>query len=136
MSFKTELKKFYSWTKLKIRLNNLRRTQNVKEGELWWAAVGKNIGIEINGKHENFARPVIVFRKLGYKGFLAIPTTTQLHEGTWYVPITVRDKVTRVVLSQVKIMSTSRLYKKIGILSKNDMTRVREGFEKLYLGKK
>ena len=96
----------------------------------------KNIGIEINGKHRSFSRPVIIFRKFGSKGFLAIPTTTQPHDGSWYVPICIANKDTRAVLSQPRTMSTSRLYKKMGTLSEEDFIKVREGFKDLCLENK
>ena len=136
MTHSYEIHRFYEWIKLKIKLDKIHRTSRIKEGEIWWAAVGKNVGVEINGKHKAFARPVIIFRKLGYMGFLAIPTTTKIHDGSWYVSIHINAKTTRAVLSQIRIMSTSRLYKKMGRISEQDMDNVRAGFEKLYLNKK
>ena len=31
--------------------------------QIWWCAVGNNIGLEQNGKGENFERPVLIFKK-------------------------------------------------------------------------
>ena len=58
----------------------------ITEGDLWWCAVGENVGIEVNGKSKDFTRPVIILKKFGRLGFLGIPTTTQHRVGTWYVP--------------------------------------------------
>ena len=31
-----------------------------RDGEIWWARLGVNIGYEMDGKNSNFARPVTV----------------------------------------------------------------------------
>ena len=33
-------------------LYNTGRVPAIKEGEIWWCAMGENIGVEINGKNE------------------------------------------------------------------------------------
>lgn len=48
----------------------------ITEGEVWWVAIGENVGVEINGKSRYFSRPVIVFRKLSHLGFMGIPLST------------------------------------------------------------
>ena len=49
-------KHFREWIDVKedIHFNNVSHTIN--EGEIWWCAVGENVGIEINGKSDAFAR--------------------------------------------------------------------------------
>ena len=39
-----------------------------REGEIWWAHFGVNIGYEIDDKKANFARPVIVLHKYPRRG--------------------------------------------------------------------
>jgi hypothetical protein len=38
--------------------------QNFRAGEIWWVEVGVNLGFEIDGKHENFERPVLILKKI------------------------------------------------------------------------
>ena len=39
------------------------------EKEVWWSALGVNIGVEMDGKNENFERPVLVLRKINDQQF-------------------------------------------------------------------
>ena len=48
-----------------------------KEGELWWVHMGENIGVEINGKGDQFTRPAVIYKKFNSSIMLIIPTTTQ-----------------------------------------------------------
>lgn len=47
-----------------------------KEGEIWWAYLGLNIGFEIDGKGKDFSRPVLVLKKYNGYSFLALPLST------------------------------------------------------------
>ena len=133
-SVNSENDKFYQWTKLKIHLDKIGRMPRIKEGEIWWAAVGKNIGVEINGKSKDFSRPILIYKKLGRQGFLAIPLTTQSHIGSWNVEFEFKNKTSRAVLSQIKVMSVSRLYKYLGRISESDFKLIKIAFKRLYLG--
>lgn len=128
-----ENKLFDDWSELKKCLNSKVHFPRISEGDVWWCSMGKNIGVEINGKNEKFSRPVIVFKKLSVFGFLAVPMSTQKHSGPWYVPLTFHSRDQVAVLSQIRIISVARLYKRFGSLSKRDFQLVRDGFKKLYI---
>ncbi|MBR2864430.1 type II toxin-antitoxin system PemK/MazF family toxin [Candidatus Saccharibacteria bacterium] len=131
-----EEKHFWEWIELKAKLHNIGRVRAIHEGEIWWAAVGENIGVEINGKSTSFTRPVLIFKKLSKFSFLAVPLTSQEHSGSWYAPFTFKNKSQYAVLSQIRIMSVSRLNKRMGIIPNSDYALVRDGFRRLYLGEK
>lgn len=132
MNINEEVNMFYQWIKLKIRRHFRRSIPTIREGDIWWAAVGKNVGIEINGKNVDFSRPVLVYKKLSRLGFLAIPLTTQPHEGDWYIPFEFQNKTSRAVLSQIRVLSVYRLYTRMGRLSAGDFTLIKKGFMNLY----
>ena len=46
------------------------------EREIWWCAIGVNVGFEQDGKGERFARPVLIIRKFSKNVFLGVPLTT------------------------------------------------------------
>lgn len=96
--------------------------------------MGENVGVEINGKHEVFSRPVLVFKKLSRYGFMGIPLTSQPHEGSWYVSFVFKDKTEVAALAQARVMSVARLYKMMGTLPDSDFQTIKQGFAKLYLG--
>ncbi len=127
-----EEKRFDEWNELKKDKHSSSRVPAIKEGEIWWCAMGENVGVEINGKNELFSRPVLVFKKLSRLGFLEIPLTTQKHDGDWYVPFIFKDKTSTAVLSQVRTFSALRLYRRMGTLTETDFDLVVAGFNKLY----
>jgi mRNA interferase MazF len=53
-------KDFDRWNKKKKALNETDFTDYVHEREVWWCALGVNVGLEADGKHDNFERPVLV----------------------------------------------------------------------------
>ena len=110
-----------------------RRIPKITEAEVWWVAVGENVGVEINGKSEYFSRPVIVFKKLNHLAFMGIPLTTKEHDGAWYVGFRFQGKEIYATLSQAKVFSTARLYNRLGQVAEDDMKKVKDGFRNLYL---
>lgn len=127
-----ETKHFTEWIKLKERLHNTESSLNVHEGEIWWCAVGENVGVEINGKNKDFSRPILVLKKLSRYGFMGIPLTSQSHNGSWYVKFVFQNREEYAVLAQAKVVSVRRLYNKIGQLPHSDLELVRNGFRRLF----
>ena len=110
-----------------------RKIPKVSDGEVWWVAVGENVGIEINGKSEYYSRPVLVFKKLSHLGFMGIPLSTQKHDGAWYICFKFQGKEIYAALSQIRVFSSARLYNRLGQIAENDMEKVKTGFKELYL---
>jgi mRNA interferase MazF len=102
-------------------------TPNVKNREIWYLHLGCNLGMEADGKNNNFERPVLIFKKLSNSLFIGIPLTSKVKVGSWFFQIT--DEATGTpgvaVLSQVRVFDTKRLSRKIG------KKLPREEFEKL-----
>ena len=50
-----EEKHFNEWIVVKTFLHNKATIRDIKEGDVYWCAVGENVGVEINGKclHEH-----------------------------------------------------------------------------------
>lgn len=127
------IKRFQEWITLKEKL----RTHDTKpplfkEGEIWWCGMGENIGVEVSGKNQDFSRPVLVFKKLSKYGFLGIPTSTKIKDGTWYVKIDYQGKNFVVNLSQTKFFSYKRLYNKITTLDSKDFYKTKQAFADLF----
>ncbi|MBR3220242.1 type II toxin-antitoxin system PemK/MazF family toxin, partial [Candidatus Saccharibacteria bacterium] len=93
---------------------------------------GENVGVEMNGKSDRFARPVLIYKKLNRHSFLAIPISTRIKTGSWYVKFTFRKMSRVAVLSQIKVMSVYRLYDRMGELDNFDMDKIITGFNALY----
>lgn len=128
------IKGFFSWIQIKSRLHYREyELPFFSEGEMWWAHVGENVGFEVNGKGQQFTRPVVIFKKLSKYTFLAVPITTSQKQGSWYVSFYYRGKQT-AVLSQVRVISSKRLREKMGLLANADFKKIRLKFKELYCG--
>lgn len=127
-----ETKDFSGWINVKENVHFKGRMPDIREGEVWWCAVGENVGIEINGKNDAFSRPVVILKKLSKYGFLGVPLTSQEHNGSWYASFKFKNKVQYASLAQVRVLSVSRLYKKMGMVPNSDLRIIKNGFRKLY----
>ncbi len=88
--------------------------------------IGVNIGVEIDGKHEHFLRPVVVVRKFNKDMALIVPTTARSKpENKYYLVVTGDDaKRYTVCLSQIRAISSKRLFRKIGTIRKTDYAKL------------
>ncbi len=128
------VKRFLEWIKLKEKLHGgVHNPPLFRQGEVWWVSIGENIGTEINGKSKLFSRPVLVYKKLGTNSFLGIPMTSQIKEGSWYVQIKLFDKISIILLHQMKVFDYRRLSSKLGQIDDEDFRKVKAGFTYLYV---
>jgi len=124
------------WWRTSVVLRDKKSKPNFNEGEIWWASIGMNVGVEIFGKGSEFARPVIVFKKFNEDAFLAIPLTSRSKEGMWYFPV-VHNETTRIaILSQIRALDAKRLLSKMGTLSDDEFQKIKEQFTVLYASQK
>jgi len=128
----SEEKRFDEWIDLKSDLHKLKFIRSIHEGEVWWCAMGENVGVEINGKNAAFARPAIILKKFGRLGFMAIPLTSQPHEGSWYAHFRFQGKDEWAVLSQARFLSISRIFRRMGAVDDEDWRLIKRGFLELY----
>ncbi len=126
-----EEKRFDEWMTVKEGLHNSNRLRSIKEGEVWWCGFGENVGAEINGKNDYFARPVVILRKLSRCNFIGIPLTSKRHEGTWYVSFVLNRREQVAVVAQIRNLSVARLYRKIGELPDADFDIIKDGLREL-----
>jgi mRNA interferase MazF len=127
------VKRFLEWIGIKQKLDaHDYNPPLVSESDLWWCAIGENVGIETSGKGRNFTRPIIVIKKFGRLAFFGIPTTTKRREGTWYVQFTHKGIEETALLSQARMFSYKRLDRKMGELDDTDLRNVREAFVRLF----
>lgn len=121
------------WIKLKEKLHHIEAgSPVVKERDLWWVSFGENIGSEMNGKNSLFSRPALIIKKLSREFFLVAPTTSQSHEGSWYIKIKHAGKDTFVCLHQIRTVDFRRFSSQLGRIDESDFTAVKKAFDKLY----
>lgn len=97
--------------------------------------MGTNIGVEIDGKHELFLRPVIVARKFNKHMLLVIPSTTQTKTSKYYVQVSGEDeKYYTACISQLRTISSKRLLRKIGTVAEEDYIHMLARTSNMVLG--
>ncbi len=109
-------KDFGAWNSQKRKRDTVPRVY-YHEREIWWCALGLNIGWEMDGKGGNFTRPVVIIRGFNAGLFVAVALTSKSKTGNYYMPLgRVGDTDATAVLSQVRVLDTKRLVRKIGTL--------------------
>jgi len=121
------LAQFVAWTKLKVRLH-IKPEDGVYfyEREIWWASLGANVGYEQDGKHEYFERPVLVLKKFNKHILWALPITSKEKIGDYYHPIEYDSERYSVILSQLRLISSKRLLRKIRTLPEEEFSTIKE----------
>lgn len=122
------MKNFDQWNEKKKQAHEEVNKLSFYEREVWWIYAGVNIGVEIDGKHELFLRPVVIARKFNKDMALIVPTTAQDKKGNKYYFIVVGDdgKQYTVCLSQVRAISSKRLFRKVGTINKESYSALLE----------
>lgn len=108
------------------------RSLYIHEREVWWSSVGVNVGSEIDGKNENFERPVLVAKVISGGGFFGIPLTTKPKGHRYEVAVQHSKGMTFANVSQLRFFSAKRLLRKVGVVDRENfesvMSRVRALF--------
>ena len=126
---KSVLKIFIDWTKLKVTIHLSEREVYPKVREIWWTSVGQNIGVEINGKNENFERPVLVIKVFNSLSVLVAPISSKVNEDKNCIKFTNIDGEENIInMSQIRSMSTKRFMRKVGDLKVEDFEKVKDLF--------
>ena len=129
---KSILKIFVAWTKIKVMVHLSERKIYPKIKEIWWASLGQNIGVEINGKNENFERPVAVIKVFNRFGVLAAPISSTVKDDKYCVRFINNEGEEKIInISQIRSISTKRLLRKMGDLSVEDFEKVKKVFKQL-----
>jgi mRNA interferase MazF len=111
-------KDFDSWNEIKKEVDDKKINQNFffYEREVWWCSLGANIGVETDGKNDNFERPVLLVKRFNKDMAWVLPITSRSGDGRFYYPIRYEKQAQSVIVSQIRTVSTKRLLRKIRVL--------------------
>ena len=109
---------YVSWYRLKAKIENIDEVRLFQEREIWWCSLGANIGAEEDGKNELFERPVLVVRKFSKELFIGLPLSTKLKDNRYYHPIKIGEQEGSVLVSQLRVLSSKRLTRKLEKIGK------------------
>lgn len=103
--------------------------------EIWWCALGVNIGFEQDGTGKNFDRPIVVIRRFNENIFWGAALTGRKKEGKFYFPIElVEDREASVVLSQIRLIDTKRLIRKITTMDEGKFEELKNSLKRTLFG--
>ena len=126
------LRKFVHWTKIKFRLHTAEGPKfYFREREIWWCSLGANIGHEQDGKKRGFERPVLVLKKFNPYLLWTIPLTSKQKQGKYYIETKYRGESYMLILSQLRVISSKRLTRKIRTMPKKEFDEVRQHIKDL-----
>ena len=127
------MKSFDDWNQKKKHTDKNHARPLFKEREVWWCSVGVNVGDEQDGKGNSFARPVLVLRKFNRNVFVGIPFSTQIKSNPFYHPISFNNREQSLILSQIRLLDAKRFGIKIGELSEEKVSAIKEKIKNLLL---
>jgi mRNA interferase MazF len=115
---------FTIWNTYKENLDKRLSVPVFHSREIWWCALGKNIGHEQDGKNELFERPVLILQKFSKEVCVVIPITSTDKEGKYYYELEMSDS--RVILSQIRLISAKRLLRFIKTISRTEFNIIKQ----------
>lgn len=95
------------------------------EREIWWISLGLNIGVEINGKSEEYERPALVIKKFNRQMVWVLPTTSQIKDTKFHEKFMFEGREYFVALTQIRTVSTKRFLRKAGMIPEQDFETIK-----------
>lgn len=131
------IKNYDKWNQRKKTLYNkiLPDSFFFLEREIWWASVGVNVGHEIDGKNDDFARPVLIFKKISEDTLWALPLSSAEKEGNYFYNIMQGGKKRVVLLLQIRFISANRLLQLISRIDENEFALIQDQIIGIIRGK-
>lgn len=119
---------FSSWNKLKQKIDSREGGKIfLHTREVWWCSLGVNVGGEINGKNELYERPCLMLNVYNKDMALVLPITSIEKKDKFHYEIILDNgKKVYVKLTQVRVISTKRVIRKISTLNKEDFKNIKE----------
>ena len=119
-------KPFDEWNTLKKQLEGRQTFPFFKEREVWFAAVGVNVGHEEDGKNTKHERPVLVLKRFNKNLFFGVAFSSIFKpENDFYHTIFLNGRASSVILSQAKVYCSRRLFRRMAILDKPEFEVVK-----------
>lgn len=134
------MKDYSKWHIIKSQIESFEREIFFRDREIWWCSLGANVGFEQDGKNEKYERPVLVFRKFNKDIFWGLPLTSKEKDSIFYHKLILNienkneeteEKISWVILSQLRLLSGKRLIRRIARINKNTFKEIEEGVIKL-----
>ena len=112
-------KDFDRWSEDKKKIHAQHEEKLYHAREIWWCALGVNIGFEQDGSGINAQRPVLVLKGFSKQVCLIIPLTTSTKTNPYHFALgKVDGREAFAIMSQIRLIDTKRLINKVGVIDK------------------
>ncbi|MEI8174469.1 MAG: type II toxin-antitoxin system PemK/MazF family toxin [bacterium] len=125
-------KDFDNWNKIKKEKHNKNMLPLFSEREIWWCALGINIGSEEDGKGVNYLRPVLILRKFNKSIFYGLPITSKKKNDMFHISINSGKIEGSLILSQMRLIDVRRLSHLLGKITETEMTEIKKKLKELF----
>ena len=143
------IKNFLDWIKVKVHTDKLDTENNsienstntsklkiskevIRKGEIRWSIFGVNIGREMDGKGENFARPVLILHVIGDSLALVAPITSKNKKLPGYIQLDWSGHGDSLCIHQIRIVSTKRILKRLAKISDSKLKEIKNSIKVFY----
>ncbi len=125
-------KDFDKWNKEKKFIHITAKGRYYHEREVWWCAMGINVGFEQDGSGDRFQRPVLVLKGLSANTCLVAPLTKSKEKHKFRIPVGVVDGVEAfAIISQARVIDTKRFTERIDFLKKEVFERIQKAVREI-----
>ena len=126
------MKDFDNWNKIKKDTDDKKVLPLFSEREIWWCALGINIGSEEDGKGKNYLRPVLILRKFNRSIFYGLPITSKDKNDIFHISINSGKIKGSLILSQMRLIDAKRLSYLLGKITETEMVDVKKKLKDLF----
>ncbi|MDC0932663.1 type II toxin-antitoxin system PemK/MazF family toxin [Arcobacteraceae bacterium] len=127
------MKKFNEWNEVKKQIDQRKEIIKFKERDIYWISIGENVGFEQNGKGKEFARPVLIIKKLNKQLFFGIPLSSTIREGSYFYTFAFTEsQKSSALLVQAKVFDIKRANQKLGMINQDDFKNIKEKLGNLF----
>ena len=131
-NMKNNQKDFDDWNKIKKETHNKDVPPLFSEREIWWCALGMNIGSEEDGKGKNYLRPVLILRKFNKSVFYGLPVTSKVKDDQFHVSINSGEIKGSIILSQMRLIDSKRLSHLAGKITDDGLKDIKKKLKNLF----
>ena len=113
-------KNFDRWNDIKKNVHRREEPIRLHEREIWWCSLGVNVGSEQDGVGDSYERPILVVKNFNNNVLWAVPLTRTFKPNRFYFRLDDDGGgESAVVLSQLRLVSSKRLVRKIRTLDEH-----------------
>ncbi len=126
------IKDFDGWNMRKKAIHNFGENKFYHPRDIWWCSLGINVGFEQDGVGVIKTRPIVIISGFSKSVCLVIPLTTSQKNNKYYLKIgKIKNKKASAIISQIRLIDTKRLVKKMGVINKEKFEEIRKAVKGL-----